>query len=49
MKNRCAWVNHSGDPTAFIRLVQRYDNIRLWASGELCSWHRRCCVQSHAW
>ncbi|PSC75593.1 calcineurin-like phosphoesterase [Micractinium conductrix] len=33
VKNRCAWLNHSSDPHAFIELVQQYPNIRLWFSG----------------
>lgn len=33
VKNRCAWLNHSSDPAAFIRLTRRYPNIRLWFSG----------------
>ena len=35
VKNRCAWVNHSSNPQAFIQLVHKYPNIRLWFSGEL--------------
>jgi hypothetical protein len=33
VKNRCAWLNHSSNPAAFIRLVERFPNIRLWFSG----------------
>ena len=33
VKNRCAWLNHSSNPTYFIRLTERYPNIRLWFSG----------------
>ena len=33
MKNRCAWLNHSSNAGAFISLVHRYPNIRLWFSG----------------
>jgi hypothetical protein len=33
VKNRCAWLNHSSNPTAFIRLVERFPNIKLWFSG----------------
>uniref|UniRef100_A0A061QWZ0 Calcineurin-like phosphoesterase n=1 Tax=Tetraselmis sp. GSL018 TaxID=582737 RepID=A0A061QWZ0_9CHLO len=33
VKNRCAWLNHSSDPGAFIRLVERHPNIALWFSG----------------
>lgn len=33
VKNRCAWLNHSSDPKAFIRLTQRFPNIRFWFSG----------------
>lgn len=46
MKNRCAWLNHSSNPTFFIRLTERHPNIRLWFSGvrpparlrAYCSW-----------
>lgn len=27
---RCAWLNHSSNPHAFIELVQQYPNVRLW-------------------
>ena len=37
MKNRCAWLNHSSNPGAFIRLVHSHPNIRLWFSGAFCS------------
>lgn len=30
---RCAWLNHSDRPQRFIRLVERYGNVRLWFSG----------------
>jgi hypothetical protein len=30
---RCAWLNHSDRPQRFIRLVERYPNVRLWFSG----------------
>lgn len=33
VKNRCAWVNHSSDPGALMRLVEAHPNIRLWFSG----------------
>ena len=33
MKNRCAWLNHSSNAGAFISLVHRHPNIRLWFSG----------------
>ncbi|KAK9826404.1 hypothetical protein WJX81_000388 [Elliptochloris bilobata] len=33
VKNRCAWLNHSSKAGAFISLVHRYPNIRLWFSG----------------
>lgn len=33
VKNRCAWLNHSSNAGAFISLVHRYPNIRLWFSG----------------
>ena len=36
MKNRCAWLNHSSNPGAFIRLVHSHPNIRLWFSGAVC-------------
>ena len=33
VKNRCAWLNHSSEPAAFLHLVQCHPNIRLWFSG----------------
>ncbi|CAG9466893.1 unnamed protein product [Pedinophyceae sp. YPF-701] len=33
VKNRCAWLNHSTDPFAFIDLVESHSNVRLWFSG----------------
>ncbi|KAK9806310.1 hypothetical protein WJX72_009584 [[Myrmecia] bisecta] len=33
VKNRCAWLNHSSNPEVFLKLVQKYPNIRLWFSG----------------
>ena len=33
MKNRCAWLNHSSDPAAFIGLAEAHPNVRLWFSG----------------
>lgn len=33
VKNRCAWLNHSSDPKRFMRLVEKYPNIKLWFSG----------------
>lgn len=33
VKNRCAWLNHSDDPSWFIRLVNKYPQIKLWFSG----------------
>ena len=40
VKNRCAWLNHSSDPATFLRLVQRFPNIRLWFSGVRLTFHR---------
>ena len=37
VKNRCAWLNHSSNPGAFIRLVHSHSNIRLWFSGAFWS------------
>lgn len=34
VRNRCAWLNHSGKSGIFINLVNQYPNIRLWFSGE---------------
>lgn len=36
VKNRCAWINHSTNPQAFLQLVQRFSNIKLWFSGGIC-------------
>jgi hypothetical protein len=33
VKNRCAWINHSSNSTAFIDLVNQHPNIKLWFSG----------------
>ena len=33
VKNWCAWLNHSTNPAAFVRLAERYPQIRLWFSG----------------
>ena len=34
VKNGCAWLNHSGeDPGAFLALVKKYPQIKLWFSG----------------
>lgn len=33
VKNRCAWLNHSSDPTRFLRLLGAHPNVRLWFSG----------------
>lgn len=33
VKNRCAWLNHSEDPSKFIDIVGRNPQIRLWLSG----------------
>ncbi|KAF5837188.1 Metallo-dependent phosphatase-like protein [Dunaliella salina] len=33
VKNRCAWLNHSDRPERFIKLVERFPNIKLWFSG----------------
>jgi len=34
VKNRCAWLNHSSDPTRFMKLVDKYPNcVKLWFSG----------------
>lgn len=33
VKNRCAWLNHSENPTQFIQLVEQYPNIKCWFSG----------------
>ena len=39
VKNRCAWLNHSGHPRQFIELVEQHPNIKLWFSGHF---HLRC-------
>ena len=39
VKNRCAWLNHSSEPAAFIRLVERFPCICLWFSGVRHSQH----------
>ncbi len=33
VKNRCAWLNHSSDPRAFIRVAEAHPHVRLWFSG----------------
>ncbi|GIL77319.1 hypothetical protein Vretifemale_6793 [Volvox reticuliferus] len=33
IKNRCAWLNHSGRPNTFMDIVSRHRNIKLWFSG----------------
>jgi hypothetical protein len=34
VKNRCAWLNHSSDPSRFMKLVNKYPNcVKLWFSG----------------
>jgi Calcineurin-like phosphoesterase len=34
VKNRCAWLNHSSNPSAFMQLVDKYPNcVKLWFSG----------------
>ncbi len=34
IKNRCAWLNHSANPRAFVDLVGRHPGrIKLWFSG----------------
>ena len=32
VKNRCAFLNHSGDAGEFMRLVEEHPNIALWFS-----------------
>ncbi|KAG2492808.1 hypothetical protein HYH03_008968 [Edaphochlamys debaryana] len=33
VKNRCAWLNHSHNPRAFMDIVNRHPNVKLWFSG----------------
>ncbi|PNW84648.1 hypothetical protein CHLRE_03g152900v5 [Chlamydomonas reinhardtii] len=33
IKNRCAWLNHSDNPRAFMDIVARHRNVKLWFSG----------------
>ena len=34
VKNRCAWLNHSSNPTRFMDLVNKHPNcVKLWFSG----------------
>jgi hypothetical protein len=34
VKNRCAWLNHSSDPSRFMQLVNKHPNcVKLWFSG----------------
>eukprot|EP01026_Neomeris_dumetosa_P064974 TRINITY_DN6220_c0_g1_i9.p1 TRINITY_DN6220_c0_g1~~TRINITY_DN6220_c0_g1_i9.p1 ORF type:complete len:477 (+),score=54.31 TRINITY_DN6220_c0_g1_i9:74-1504(+) len=33
VKNRCAWLNHSGRPEIFMDIVTQHPNIKLWFSG----------------
>ena len=35
VKNRCAWLNHSSEPAAFLALAERHPNVRLWFSVSL--------------
>ncbi|GLC68750.1 hypothetical protein PLESTF_000732800 [Pleodorina starrii] len=33
IKNRCAWLNHSANPRAFMDILARHRNVKLWFSG----------------
>jgi len=44
VKNRCAWLNHSSNADAFIALVHRHPNIRLWFSGAALTCTGRLCA-----
>jgi hypothetical protein len=39
VKNRCAFLNHSGNASVFMELVEQHPNIRLWFSVSL-SFHQ---------